>query len=65
MNRTINRIAAMFTWGNQVITMFLETRGAGHLADLSEPQLEDLCDRMLNYEDSAMNGYGPPDGPVA
>lgn len=65
MIRSINHIAANFPWGPQAITMFLDTRGAGYLADLSEPQLQDLYERMLAYEDAAMNGYGPPDAPVA
>lgn len=65
MIRAVNRIAAQFSWGPQAITIFLDTRGAGYIADLSEPQLEDLHERMLAYEDASMNGYGPPDSPVA
>ena len=65
MTRSINHIAAAFSWGPQAITLFLDARGAGYIADLSDPQLEDLHERMLAYEDAAMNGYGPPDGPVA
>lgn len=63
--RAINRIAVQFSWGQQAVTMFLDTRGAGYIADLSEPQLQDLHERMLAYEDATMNGYGPPDSPVA
>ena len=63
--RAINRISAAFSWGPQAITMFLDTKRVGNLADLTDPQLDDLHERMLAYEDSAMNGYGPPDGPVA
>lgn len=64
-NRTINRIAAQFSWGPDAIALFLTTRGAAYLADLTEPQLDDLHERMLAYEDATMNGYGPPDSPVA
>lgn len=65
MTRAINRIAVAWPWGKDAVTMFLDTRGAAFVADLTEPQLEDLHDRMLAYEDAAMNGYGPPDAPAA
>lgn len=65
MIRAINHIATRFQWGPQAVTMFLDTRGAAYVADLTDPQLEDLHERMLAYEDAAMNGYGPPDAPAA
>ena len=63
--RAINHIATRFQWGPQAVTMFLDTRGAAFVADLTEPQLDDLHERMAAYEDAAMNGYGPPDAPPA
>lgn len=65
MRRTVDRIASRFPWGPDTVAHFLDTRGATYVNDLSDPQLEDLCDRMLAYEDSAVNGWSSPDDPVA
>lgn len=65
MQRAINHIARRFSWGPETVAHFLDTRGATYLADLTDPQLEDLHDRMLAYEDSAMHGFSSPDEPPA
>ena len=36
--------------------MFLESRGQSHIADLTDPQLDDLLDRMNGYVDAAEMG---------
>ena len=63
--RAVNRIAGRFTWGPEVVSHFLDTRGATYLADLTDPQLDDLFDRMCAYEDAAMHGCSSPDEPAA
>lgn len=55
MTRAILRIAQTYNW-QSAIGHFLDTRGVGHLSDLTMPQLEDLHDRMLGYLDAAMTG---------
>jgi hypothetical protein len=45
------------THGWQIaITHFLVTRGVPYLSDLSDPQLDDLLDRMHGYVDAAETG---------
>ena len=53
--RAIMRIADMYGW-HSAITHFLELKGVSYLSDLSNPQLEDLSDRMEGYVDAAMMG---------
>jgi len=53
--RAILRIADRYGW-HSAITHFLDTRGAAHLSDLSDPQLADLHDRMEGYVDAAETG---------
>jgi hypothetical protein len=65
MVRAVNRIAGRFSWGPETVAHYLDTRGATYITDLSLPQLEDLHDRMLAYEDSAMHGFSSPDEPPA
>ncbi len=65
MTRSINRVAARFAWGPDAVAHFLDTRGACYLSDLSEPQLEDLRDRMDAYEEAAANGWSAFDEPPA
>ncbi len=38
------------------ITHFLITRGKPYLSDLTDPQLDDLLDRMHGYVDAAETG---------
>lgn len=40
---------------------FLMTKGVGYLSDLSDPQLDDLLDRMHGYVDAAEMGASLPD----
>jgi len=50
------------TYGWQIaITHFLITRGVAYLSDLTDPQLEDLLDRMHGYVDAAETGSSLPD----
>lgn len=53
--RGIMRIADRHGW-HSAITHFLETRSVSYLSDLTEPQLEDLLDRMHGYVDAAETG---------
>lgn len=53
--RRILRIADTHGW-HDAITMFLETKGVSSIVDLSEPQVDDLLDRMLGYVDAAEMG---------
>jgi len=48
-------IANSYNW-QIAITHFLMTKGAPYLSDLSDPQLDDLLDRMLGYVDAAETG---------
>lgn len=63
--RAVNRIAGRFHWGPEAVAHFLDTRGASYVADLSDPQLDDLHERMLAYEDATMTGCSSPDEPPA
>ena len=60
MTRQILRIAQTHNW-QSAIAHFMDTRGVGYLSDLSDPQLEDLHDRMLGYLDAAQTGCDPID----
>lgn len=53
--RAIVRIADAHSW-HSAITHFLESRACSYLSDLTDPQLEDLHDRMLGYVDAAEMG---------
>lgn len=53
--REILRIADAHGW-RSAITLYLDTRGESHIADLSDPQLDDLHGRMLGYLDAAETG---------
>ena len=53
--RAITRIADRHSW-HCAITHFLDTRGASYMSDLTDPQLEDLLDRMEGYVDAAETG---------
>lgn len=53
--RTIIRIAEQHQW-RDAITMFLEMKGVPYLSDLTDPQLDDLLDRMHGYVDAAETG---------
>lgn len=61
--RAIMRIADCYGW-HSAIVHFLETKGVSYLSDLTNPQLEDLLDRMDGYVDAAETGcsleYGLP-----
>jgi hypothetical protein len=53
--RAAIRIANRHGW-HSAIVMFLESRGKSHIGDLSDPQLDDLLDRMNGYVDAAEMG---------
>lgn len=53
--RAILRIADAHGW-RSAITHFLETRDVTHISDLTDPQLDDLLDRMEGYLDAAETG---------
>jgi len=53
--RAIMRIADMYGWHSAVVH-FQETRRATYLSDLTDPELEDLLDRMNGYVDAATMG---------
>lgn len=63
--RAINRISGRYQWGPETVAHFLDMKGVPYLADLSDPQLDDLFERMCAYEDSAINGWSSPDEPAA
>ncbi|HSD16813.1 MAG TPA: hypothetical protein VLC71_06055 [Thermomonas sp.] len=53
--RAILRIAHTYGW-QDAIAHFLDTRRAAYLSDLTDPQIEDLAQRMDDYVDAAMTG---------
>lgn len=63
--RTVDRIAGWYSWGPETVQHFLDKRGVSHVYELSDPQLEDLHDQMLAFEDSAANGWSSPIEPAA
>lgn len=58
--REILRIADRHGW-HSAVTHFLDTRGAEKFGDLSDPQLDDLLNRMQGYVDAAQTGCDPSD----
>lgn len=58
--RAILRIADMHNW-HSAITHFLESRGTSYFSDLTDPQVDDLLDRMHGYLDAAETGASLPD----
>jgi len=48
-------IANTHSW-QIAVTHFLMTKGVPYLSDLSDPQLDDLLDRMQGYVDAAETG---------
>lgn len=62
--RAILRIAQSYGW-QSAIAHFLDTKGVPYISDLTEPQLDDLADRMDGYVDAVMCGYDSPDSPPA
>lgn len=56
----IMHIANTHNW-QIAVRHFLMTRGVGYLSDLSDPQLDDLLDRMHGYVDAAETGASLPD----
>lgn len=58
--RSIQRIADAHGW-QSAITHFLDMKDAYYVSDLSEPQLDDLLDRMRGYVDAAEMGYSLAD----
>jgi len=53
--RAVVRIADTHNW-KSAITHFLEMKGVQYMSDLTDPQLEDLLDRMHGYVDAAEMG---------
>lgn len=53
--RAIVKIANANSW-HSAIVHFLESRNAQYLSDLTDPQLDDLKDRMDGYVDAASMG---------
>ena len=60
----ILRIADQYNW-HKAIQHFLRTKGVQHPSDLSDPQLEDLMQRMEGYVDAVETGCSLPDCPPA
>ncbi len=56
----IMTIANIYNW-QIAITHFLMTKGAPYLSDLTDPQVDDLLDRMHGYVDAAEMGASLPD----
>lgn len=56
----IMTIANAHNW-QIAITHFLLTKGVPYLSDLTDPQLDDLLDRMHGYLDAAETGASLPD----
>ncbi|UXA53386.1 MULTISPECIES: hypothetical protein [Xanthomonas] len=58
--RRILRIADMHGW-HDAIVVFLEMKGAEHLFDLTQLQLDELSERMNAYVDAAEIGASAAD----
>lgn len=56
----IVQIANVYNW-QSAITHFLMMKGVPYLSDLTDPQLDDLLDRMYGYVDAAETGSSLPD----
>lgn len=57
--RRIERIARCYEWPD-AIPHFLEMKGVPYLTDLTDPQIDDLLDRMEGYVDAAETGCSLP-----
>lgn len=64
MTRAIMRIADSRGW-HSAITHFLDMKGVSHMSDLTQPQLDDLLERMNGYVDAAETGCSLADCPPA
>ena len=53
--RDILYIANAYGWQSAIVH-FLSSRGRSYLSDLTDPQLDDLLDRMRGYVDAAETG---------
>ncbi len=53
--RAVLRIAQTYEW-QSAIAHFLDARGVAYISELSDPQLDDLAERMHGYVDAAMTG---------
>lgn len=53
--RSIQRIADTYRW-QAAIVHFLDMKDAQYLSDLTDPQLDDLLERMVGYVDAAEMG---------
>lgn len=53
--RAILRIAQSHGW-QSAIAHFLDTRGVAYMSELTDPQIDDLHDRMEGYVDAAQTG---------
>lgn len=62
--REIWRIAEHYRWPD-AIPHFLSTKGVPYLSDLTDPQLEDLMQRMEGYVDAVETGSSLADCPPA
>lgn len=60
LTRAVNRIAQRYPWGRTAVEHFLDLKGVGYLADLTDPQLDDLHGRMQGYMDAAETGCDVP-----
>jgi hypothetical protein len=60
MVRAVNRIAMRYPWGKTAVEHFLDLKVAGYLANLTDPQLDDLHGRMLGYVEAAEMGCDFP-----
>lgn len=56
LTRAISRIALRYPWGRTAVEHFLDLKGVGFVADLTDPQLDDLHSRMQGYVDAAEMG---------
>lgn len=58
--REILRIAQTYGW-QPAVAAYLDARGLGSLASLTESELEELADRMAGYVEAAQYGCDPFD----
>lgn len=58
--RAIVQIADRYQWHSAIIH-YLSTRGKPYISDLTDPQLEDLMQRMEGFVDAAECGHYLPD----
>lgn len=62
--RAIQRIADSYRWPD-AIPHFLDMKGAAYISDLTDPQLEDLMQRMEGFVDAVETGSSVADCPPA